>query len=254
MKRAFAGDKLLESIASDSEAQYLGKRHIREAGANLVVWRRSCLFILVFSSAVALVFSARDTAAAFDRGADITLKGEAATRRLVNGTDPREVSFEYARTDFLLQRPKILGGPGCNTTSQPGECSFADQAAARKFCSLWSQCGGFVCRADRVDCQARGRGTETDAALAAEGYLLPAPLRDPSLVECSCPADAGIPGPCPRRADDPSCGRQAVSHLKTPSYDVEPFADYTQRAFRVAVAKLATKPARAAAWLQAGLL
>ena len=197
--------------------------------------------------------------------------------------------------------PKVVGGPGCNRCGQqeaaagqcqrpiPGECSFDNETAASVACAQWGRCGGFVCRADRTDCQARGLGPEYDAALIHAGF---APLKlvnktacptycsggvvaaaclkacsDSDPTECSCVQwREGDPPTCAKRVQpwctmaggcDISCASprySARTFLKTPPFETEPFGQYSERIFGVAIAKLAVQPIRARAWLQAGLV
>jgi beta-glucosidase len=49
----------------------------------------------------------------------------------------------------------IEGGPGCDASSVPGQCTFP-KASARSLCAAWPACAGVTCNDGRSDCQARG--------------------------------------------------------------------------------------------------
>ena len=49
----------------------------------------------------------------------------------------------------------IVGGPGCDDASVPGQCCFP-RDTAKAACLAWQNCTGLVCNPSRNDCQARG--------------------------------------------------------------------------------------------------
>jgi hypothetical protein len=286
-KRAFASEQLTQPVASASEAAHLARvaPQLQPGGAavNVSVWRRSGLIILVVSAFVTMAFRGIDLARELRHADDIQATAAQSSRRLLNGTDPVLAAVSFQRTDYYLERPKIVGGPGCNKCGSAaaaatgcqrflfGQCSWPTVEIAQLHCASWAQCGGFVCQNSRSDCQARGKGREAEMALTRAGFSLARSHdwdfsevvdadTDTSTVQASGDAEAWLSAEntvsfvCPDRAVDPACDMGAATWLKTPDYHLESFADYSKRFAVVVMARLAMQPLWASCALHGAVL
>ena len=287
-KRAFANDGLAQPVASASEVAHLAcvapQLQPSGAAANISVWRRSCLIILVGLSVITAGFRAADLARELQRAADIQATAAQSSRRLLNGTDPSLATVSFQPTEYYLERPKIVGGPSCNACDAAaaaatgcqrylfGQCSWPTVEDAQRHCGGWAQCAGFVCQNSRSDCQARGKGKDSDIALTRAGFSLARSHEwdfskivdegtpDGSRVQASADvetwlsSDAGMSFVCTDRAADPTCDLGATTWLKTPDFHLESFASYSKRFSMVVLARLALQPMWASCALHAAVL
>eukprot|EP01052_Picozoa_sp_SAG31_P040101 SAG31_NODE_5723_length_2359_cov_1.837168_3_plen_382_part_00 len=180
--------------------------------ANLIVWRKSILTVIVLFSCIALLCNAEALVDELVQVLDLRATASSCSKRLIDGKDPAELDWTYQSfPSEMLTGPTILGHESCTMLiEQPGLCLWPNRSYAETACRDWSRCTGFSCiSGERFECQAHGNAPTRQA------------VRQPTI---------GV-----------------TSYMKFPeSYEVENFKSYTKRLYSLALARIRTGSAVAA--------